>query len=289
MRVRLIHQSLKSVVMFECEWEFLSANNFTGVTMDSPPADQTLFGQEYNPREDRGDLPVAPPKSRQQLASLLRKTQGTIVSHIDEERLTAALRHMSLSNVKAGEILFKQGEYSDVFYIVEEGEFHGYKHDVREFRETFFGGEDEREQRFRRCRSRQSNDLGRRCWRYTADDSPCIGPYATLAGYERSTSVKAATDGKLWHIDCNLYTRILYGMDRRERERRKLYLDTVYLLSPVYHEQKTRLIGVIESKKYGAGEVIRRAPDSQASRLLRGARSAHQSTEGGILQIPDFL
>lgn len=217
---------------------------------------RNIKGEDYNPTFDREDLPEPPFKTRHQLWSLHRKVQDTFLRRMDNKRVIAALRHMRLRDVKAGDIIFKQNEVSDTFYIVEEGEFHGYHHGGRR---TFWGlsRDDMQEQRFSRCRSREQEvDLGERCWTYTAHETPCIGEWAIMYPYDRSTTVKAATDGKLWHISREVYTKIVATMAWNTKRRRMSYLDAVYLLSPLQNCEKVRLTDAIDSMCFSEDDLI---------------------------------
>lgn len=154
------------------------------------------------------------------------------LKEIDEKRLAAALSHMRLMDVKAGDVIFKVGEPGDHFYVVESGSFEIYERDE----------DDER-------------GLGDTIAAYD-EKNPCIGEIALLYSEERPHSVRAETDGQLWVIDRKLYTRVVVKMAYERRKRHMRYIALVPMLESLLPYERVRLCDALGLRKYEAGEVI---------------------------------
>ncbi|XP_018495459.1 cAMP-dependent protein kinase type II regulatory subunit [Galendromus occidentalis] len=197
------------------------------------PRRETVYGEIYDPAEDREELPKPPAKTQEQMDMLMNRIRTTaFLKEIDEPRLKAALSHMTRREVKPGEIIMRQGDLGDHFYVVEKGEFQTYVR-AEDDDPICFGDPDK-----------------------TYKDDGCFGELALLYMETREFTVKAVTAGVIWQIARRLYTRVVVKMAYLRRQRYMKYLDSVFMLSTVEPYEKVRLCDAFEPRVFKKGETI---------------------------------
>ncbi|CAM9513942.1 unnamed protein product, partial [Choristocarpus tenellus] len=100
---------------------------------------------------------------------------------------------MRKTSVKAGELIIKQGDKGDKFYIINSGKFEVHANQDKE-------------------RVENVNDIaGILVHVYESTDAvkPCFGHLALLYSRPRSASVLAVTDGDVWELDRPVFRRIM--------------------------------------------------------------------------------
>merc|ERR1719445_50530 len=109
------------------------------------------------------------PKDYKTMASLSKAiAKNVLFSHLDENERSDIFDAMFPSSAMPGEIIIKQGNEGDNFYIIDQGEV-----------EIYVGGE-------------KVLSIG---------EGGSFGELALIYGTPRAATVKAATDVKLWGID----------------------------------------------------------------------------------------
>lgn len=206
---------------------------------EARPRRETVYGEVYDPAADVEPLPEPPAKNQEQLAVIRKRIESTaFLKELDEKRLTAALRHMTPMQLKAGEILFKQGDPADDFYILEEGTIEVFHKD-----------------------NEADEGIGSSTGDYNANNNPCISELALLYRDERENTLKASTDCKLWKLGRPLYTRVVVKMAYERRRRHMEYLKAVPILITLENYERVRLCDAIHVKKYKEGDAIMKEGD----------------------------
>merc|ERR1739848_752681 len=122
-----------------------------------------------------------------------------------------------------GEIIIKQGNEGDNFYIIDQGEV-----------EVYVNGE-------------KVLNIG---------EGGSFRELALIYGTPRAATVKAATDVKLWGIDGDSYRRILMGSTIRKRKMYEEFLSKVSILENLDKWERLTVADSLESGSFEDEEVI---------------------------------
>uniref|UniRef100_A0A7I4CQH2 cGMP-dependent protein kinase n=1 Tax=Physcomitrium patens TaxID=3218 RepID=A0A7I4CQH2_PHYPA len=120
-------------------------------------------------------------KTPEEEAQIKQALQGNFLFEgLTEKQRQTLISCMDSVEVNAGDIIIRQGFESDLFYIVESGEFEA------SFSQTGTGS---------------AQDPGKVVHLYTADSNPCFGELALLYNKPGQATVRAATNGSLWVLE----------------------------------------------------------------------------------------
>ncbi|XP_076328929.1 cAMP-dependent protein kinase type II regulatory subunit-like isoform X3 [Tachypleus tridentatus] len=134
---------------------------------------KSVFAEHYDPEEDEDDDndKVVYPKSdeqRQQLAEAVRNI--LLFRSLEQEQVQEVLDAMFEKKVQMGEVVIRQGDDGDNFYVIQSGIYNIYVNTDQEH-EKFVG-------------------------KY--DNTGSFGELALMYNQPRAATIKAATDGSLW-------------------------------------------------------------------------------------------
>jgi cAMP-dependent protein kinase regulator len=177
------------------------------------------------------------PEQVDQIKSITRKL--FIFRGLAEEQEKAVLGAMKERLVKKGEILMRQGDFGDAFYVVQSGLLHIYikGHPDGKYPRTVVHPE-----------------LGTK----VADCVPgsYVGELALLYGHPRTASVLAMTDSHLWSLDRMTFRTIVLKLAHRRRMMYEGFLDGVELLSSLNAQQKSKIADALTRETYGEGTTV---------------------------------
>lgn len=138
------------------------------------------------------------PKDYKTMAALSKAISKNILfAHLDDNERSDIFDAMFPVIHCAGDVIIKQGDEGDNFYIIDSGEVAVYV----------------------------NNDLVT-----TISDGGSFGELALIYGQLRAATVKAKSDVKLWAIDRDTYRRILMGSTIRKRDMYQEFLSKVSIL-----------------------------------------------------------
>ena len=138
------------------------------------------------------------PKDYKTMAALSKAISKNILfAHLDDNERSDIFDAMFTVIHCGGEVIIKQGDEGDNFYIIDSGEVAVYV----------------------------NNELVT-----TISDGGSFGELALIYGQLRAATVKAKTDVKLWAIDRDTYRRILMGSTIRKRDMYQEFLSKVSIL-----------------------------------------------------------
>lgn len=145
---------------------------------------KSVFAETYNPEEDEEDdgLKIVHPKTdaqRERLADSIKHI--LLFRSLDEDQMTDVLDAMFEKIVKSGEIVIRQGDDGDNFYVIERGKFEVYVRDQTDMESLI----------------------------HTYDNRGAFGELALLYNMPRAATIKAITNGTLWAMDRQTFRRIL--------------------------------------------------------------------------------
>ncbi|XP_035211559.1 cAMP-dependent protein kinase type II regulatory subunit-like [Stegodyphus dumicola] len=189
----------------------------------------SVMGERYNPEEDDiSDIEVYP-KSDEQINRIKDCVQDVFLFRaLDEKDLSAVIDAMMPRSVNKGEVIIRQGDDGDFFYVVDKGCYDAYI----------------------------KNDKGADVRIQTYENSGSFGELALLHNQPRAATVKATTDGFLWAVSRRSFNRLVV---RRAFEKRKHYmklLDIVPQLKPLTEYEKMQLCDSLSPISFKSGEVV---------------------------------
>jgi CRP-like cAMP-binding protein/serine/threonine protein phosphatase PrpC len=181
--------------------------------------------------KDMGDwkLEVVPKTEAEIQRIKAAMNSNFLFQKLSESQSTQIYDAMKRKRVKAGEIIIRQGDPGDEFYVLEIGEY---------------------------VVTIENNGKAVEVLRYRPNPSganPCFGELALMYSKPRAATVTAATDGILWAIDRRSFREIL---KRSSAEYLMRTLRSVQILKPLTSNQLQRLSERLSEKTYKGGETI---------------------------------
>jgi len=188
-----------------------------------------IFTESFSPQlvDDLAE-PRCPkdPYQEQLLKDALK--ENILFRDLSQEELSQVLNAMTLKNVSANEVVIKQGESGDHFYIVESGLFSVFIDDVKVTEAKLGDG---------------------------------FGELALLYNCPRAATVKCKLDAVVWVLERHTFRSIIAGVSSRKKTEIKRALASVALLSTLNPEQLSKIADAVETANFKAGETIIRKGD----------------------------
>jgi len=165
-----------------------------------------------------------------------RQALADIVKHIflfralDQEQINYVIDAMFEQIVRAGDVIIRQGDAGDNFYVIDGGVFETYVTDG------------------------DGND----CLVNTHENKGSFGELALLYNTPRAVTVKATTDGRLWVVDRRLFKRVVVKSAYKKRAAYKELIESVPALRSLRLYEQLNLADALVPKYYhGDQRVIR--------------------------------
>merc|ERR1712128_200488 len=191
------------------------------------------------------------PKDYKTMASLSKAiAKNVLFSHLDENERSDIFDAMFPSSAMPGEIIIKQGNEGDNFYIIDQGEV-----------EIYVNGE-------------KVLNIG---------EGGSFGELALIYGTPRAATVKAASDVKLWGIDRDSYRRILMGSTIRKRKMYEEFLAKVSILENLDKWERLTVADALEAISFDDGEAVVKQgePGDDFFIIVQGSASVTQFRSEG--------
>lgn len=198
---------------------------------------KSVFAEAYDPEEDDEDEGTKAifPKSdeqRQQLAEAVRNI--LLFRALDKEQMQEVLDAMFEKKVTSGDVVIKQGDDGDNFYVIQEGIFHA------------FVGEPGKEP----------------AHIHTYENCGSFGELALLYNMPRAATIKAVTDGSLWAMDRQTFRRILLKSAFKKRKMYETLIESVPMLKTLQPYERMNLADALVPKTFAANEKIIKQGDA---------------------------
>lgn len=152
--------------------------------------------------------------------------------------------------VEKGEVIIKQGEEGDYFYIVDEGSV---KFEI------------------------DGETVG------SAGAGTHFGELALLYNSPRAATVVAAEDGKLWALDRQTFKSIMTRSLTDKREHSRAVLNNISILSSLDSAVQLRLADALQPAKFEKGAVVVRQGDIGDNFYLIDEGTAEVTADGKVL------
>lgn len=187
-----------------------------------------IYSEQYNPEIDDDNVEmIGSSKSGQQRELLIRNCkQCLLFKTLDNDQLSAVINSMFMKKVKKDEIVIKQGEDGDYFYVIESGIFE----------------------------ATAVNNGTSKITKY--ENGGSFGELALMYNKPRAATVKALTDGVIWALDRNTFRKIVLKHAYNKRKMYEKFLETVPMLEPLQPYEKTILCDALKQMHFKDGETI---------------------------------
>ena len=192
-------------------------------------------------------LPIHP-KSKEECSRIKAAVRANFLfRHLNEEQLDKAVQAMETIPVKAGDIIIRQFDEGDRFYIADFGEY-----DVEVSVPKTKPNPDPNGQPIP---IEGEFEPPRKVFSYDSKhgSNPCFGELALMYSKPRAATVKAKTDGRLWALERNAFRSILMKTPAR---RLIQVLKKVEVLKPLNRTDLQRMADLMTEEKYADGEHI---------------------------------
>mmetsp|Transcript_4816 Transcript_4816/g.16791 ORF Transcript_4816/g.16791 Transcript_4816/m.16791 type:complete len:1045 (+) Transcript_4816:248-3382(+) len=179
-------------------------------------------------------------KTSQEYASIGQAVKANFLfSHLTEEKRTLLFDLMEERTVKQDEVIIRQGDKGDYFYIVKSGSF-----------DVFVKPADDK-----------STGLGQKVHTYKVQGTthPAFGELALMYNKPRAANVRACQPGVLWALDRRAFKSVLHRSDSQTLIK---VLRSVEVLQSLNSGQIQRLSDVLSEASYEKGQYILRQGDN---------------------------
>jgi len=194
-------------------------------------------------------------KSEDQLRRIRTSTANNFIFRdLDEEQETGVLGAMREVNVGKDEVVVRQGEVGEYFYVVEKGELHcfirpdppppsfaGHQSSPGSTTEKFLmpGYHPEFGRKVAECKEGSS-----------------FGELALMYGHPRAATVVAIKPCILWQLDRMTFRTIILKAAHRRRTMYEQFLSTVPLLTHLGPEERSKVADALVSRIYVDSEAV---------------------------------
>lgn len=194
---------------FDCEPT--RAVNFCSSSLGQQPKlsfnrRKSVFAEQYDPAADQEDDEnnrVVHSKTDEQRIRLAKSIKSIFIFRsVDPQDMTNILDAMFEVKVSAGDVVIRQGDDGDNFYVVERGKFQIYV----------------------------TQDDGSRQVRGEYENNGSFGELALMYNQPRAATVVALTDGSLWAMDRNTFRRIVLKSAFKKRKEYEALFEKVSVL-----------------------------------------------------------
>ncbi|KAL0949667.1 hypothetical protein HGRIS_009705 [Hohenbuehelia grisea] len=208
-------------------------------------------------------LPVFP-KTDDQLRRIKAAIgDNFIFRDLDEEQETGVLNAMREVRVQPNEVVIRQGDVGDYFYVVESGLLHCYIHS--EPLPPSWAAENHAEGSYKApargippdekfVQPGQHPEYGT----MVAECKPAnsFGELALMYGHPRAATVLAIESSLLWAVDRITFRTIILKAAHRRRTMYEQFLSTVTLLSSLDAAERSKIADALQSRVYEDGEAV---------------------------------
>lgn len=197
-------------------------------------------------------LPVFPKTPEQ-----LTRIRSSIMNHfmfrgLDEEQERGVLNAMQEIRVEADEVVIRQGDVGEFFYVVESG-----------YLECFIREEPLPPDWFSKTPNVRTNkfvppghhaEFGKRVAEYR--EKTAFGELALMYGHPRAATVLCVEPSILWSLDRITFRTIILKAAHRRRTMYERFLSDVPLLTSLEPEERSKIADALVSKVFMDGDAV---------------------------------
>lgn len=223
----------------------------------------SVSAERYDPETDAANdaAKVFHPKTELQQARLTETVKDILLFRsLESELMTEVIGAMFEKKVAAGEVVIRQGDDGDNFYVIESGVFDVFinrpsdNNADQSTNNHTSGNNGETSEEFHQ-------EFGQRVLHF--EEKGSFGELALMYNMPRAASVVAITAGTLWAMDRQSFRRIVLLSAFRKRKLYESLLESVPMLQPLDSYERMSLADALVSRLYSPGERIIREGDTQ--------------------------
>ena len=151
---------------------------------------------------------------------------NTLFTGVSDEQRHALFLAMECMTASPGDLIIKQGEKGDKYYVIESGEY-----------EVMLKAKGDEP-----------------VHRYKGQGS--FGELALLYQVPRASSVRCAVAGSLWTLDRKTFRHALMAQNKLDVDQTARFLQAVEILSPLTDQQRSKLASTLEEISYDDGATL---------------------------------
>ena len=212
----------------------------TSVSAESIPVDSDV--EEPLPRFEK-----SPEQLRRIRASI---ANNFIFRDLDEEQEQGVLMAMQEIRVNAKEVVIRQGDVGEYFYVVEQGLLHCY---IRP-EPVFNYGQQHPNSPEKFLAPGYHPEYGKQV--AECKEGSSFGELALMYGHPRAATVMAIQPSTLWSLDRITFRTIILKAAHRRRTMYEHFLSSVPLLTSLSAEERSKIADTLVSKVYNDGEAV---------------------------------
>lgn len=191
----------------------------------------------------------------------LRRIKASIANNfifrdLDEEQATGVLNAMQERTVDRDEVVIRQGDVGEYFYVVESGFLHCYIRPeplpptwLTDTQSVQNGAPAEKF-----LQPGYHPEFGRKVAECKQANS--FGELALMYGHPRAATVLAIEPSTLWSLDRITFRTIILKAAHRRRTMYEQFLSSVELLSSLEPEERSKIADALVSRTYADGEAV---------------------------------
>uniref|UniRef100_A0AAY4CXB9 Cyclic nucleotide-binding domain-containing protein n=1 Tax=Denticeps clupeoides TaxID=299321 RepID=A0AAY4CXB9_9TELE len=190
----------------------------------------SVCAEAFNPDEDEEDKEprITHPKTDEQRQRLQEACKDILLfKNLDPEQMSQVLDAMFEKTVEPGGHIIDQDDDGDNFYVIERGTF-----DIL----------------------LRADGTERTVGSY--DNRGSFGELALMYNTPRAATIVATSTGALWCLDRLTFRRIIVKNNAKKRKMYEAFIETLPLLTSLEPSERMKVVDVLSSKVYNAGEQI---------------------------------
>ncbi|KAI0053065.1 camp-dependent protein kinase regulatory subunit [Auriscalpium vulgare] len=203
--------------------------------------------------ESHEPLPVFP-KTDDQLRRIKASIKDNFLFRdLDEEQETGVLNAMQETHTTGGQVVIRQGDLGDFFYVVESGLLHVF---IR--KDPAPGWANSSRTPPVPAWQEQDPSLHAEFGKLVQECKPgsSFGELALMYGHPRAATVVAIESSTLWSLDRITFRTIILKAAHRRRTMYEHFLSTVPLLSSLSATERSKIADALVSTVYRDGEAV---------------------------------
>lgn len=213
----------------------------TSVSAESIPLDNEV--DEPLPRFEK-----TPEQLRRIRASI---ANNFIFRDLDEEQEQGVLMAMQEIHVNSNEVVIRQGDVGEYFYVVEQGLLHCY---IRPEPVFNFNGQQPPTSPEKFLAPGYHPEYGKKV--AECKEGSSFGELALMYGHPRAATVMAIQASTLWSLDRITFRTIILKAAHRRRTMYEQFLSSVPLLTSLGPEERSKIADALVSRIYSDGEAV---------------------------------
>jgi cAMP-dependent protein kinase regulator len=199
------------------------------------------------------------PKSTEQLRRIRSAISGNFIFRdIADEQMKSVLAAMEEIKVSPDEVVIRQGDTGDYFYVVEEGILRCYIRPDPPPPPSLTSHKNS-SQGHKLAPPGYHPDFGKQVAECKPGDS--FGELALMYGHPRAATVLSIETCTLWRLDRITFRTIILKAAHRRRTMYEHFLGTVPLLSSLLPEERSKIADSLTSRTFADGEAVVREGD----------------------------